>query len=161
MVLMTFRKMMMMTTPEGVESTGGNFGSVSPIRSSPSSAYWLYVYVFLISTTVASMKTWGVIYIGHFRSNEVRGHEIEANRTDERAKRDLVARPRWGRATGHYSYLLTSWCPTLAHFVRLEISEAWPLTLPFFESRSSWKVKSTNKRCFLPDRVWTRGEGIV
>jgi hypothetical protein len=38
MVLRVLMKKMMMTTPKGVESTEGDSGSVSPLRSPPAAA---------------------------------------------------------------------------------------------------------------------------
>ena len=78
--------------------------------------------------------------------------ENETNMDDigrSRANRAWVARSHFLTAPpGLLCSLLTSSRPTLARWMRLEICEPWPLTLPFFKSRSSWKVKNTNIRFF-------------
>jgi hypothetical protein len=55
-MLIKMMKMVLMPAPEGVESTGGDFSSVSPLRSPPAAACWLSVSVFFIYAVVVSMK---------------------------------------------------------------------------------------------------------
>lgn len=56
----------------------------------------------------------GGIY-SRFRSKHVRGRKIEVNQTIEGGKAPGGA----ARVLGLFPGSLTSWCPTLAHFVRL------------------------------------------
>jgi hypothetical protein len=66
-----------------------------------------------------------------------------------RAERGLVAQPEGEAAPPSlFPRLLTSWWPTLVHFVHLENSEAWPLSLLLLESRSSCNVRNTKSVVF-------------
>ena len=78
--------------------------------------------------------------------------KIEAKWTSE-GRKSLGGAPKGVGAPAHLLVsLLTSWWPTLAHFVRLENSVTWALSLLNSESRSSWKVKNTKKEVFcLPE----------
>jgi hypothetical protein len=136
-----------------VESIGGDSGSVFPLRSPPKAACRFSVYVFLIYAAIASTKPPGsCIYYFLGQNKSVRKILIRIRRT--RRKRPQVALSKGeGAPPGLFPSLLTSWCPTLSYFVRLKNSEAWPLTLPFLESRSSCNVKNTKKCRFLQSEL--------
>ena len=72
MVLMMLMKVLMlvlmMPLPEGVESTGGNSGSGSLLRSPPAAACCLSVLVFSIYAAASSRYASGEPYIVRFRS---------------------------------------------------------------------------------------------
>jgi hypothetical protein len=79
--------------------------------------------------------------LGQDEENHAKTDDIEG--TDR--KRVLVAQP--GRLTvPPICSPLTSWWPISSHFVCLKISKLCSLTMPFFESRSSWKVKNAKKK---------------
>jgi hypothetical protein len=65
-----------------------------------------------------------VVYIGVFRSNEVRGRGIEANRTDKGKKAPGGAPIGGGCATDPLSKPVDLLVSHLSSFFRLEISEA-------------------------------------
>jgi hypothetical protein len=98
------------------------------------------------------------LVLGQDEQNHAKADDIG----DSMRKRVLVARPGWLTApAGLICGLLASRWPTLSHFVRLKNSKPCSLTLPFFESRSSWKVENTKKKFFFPKLVKTKREGIV
>jgi hypothetical protein len=91
------------------------------------------------------MKPLGVVYIVVFKEKQVGSRNIGAIRTLEARKRHGGAPKEGRRATGPLSQPVDPLGPTSSHFVHLKISEAWPLTLTFLESRSSCNVKNAKK----------------
>jgi hypothetical protein len=125
----------MMTTPEGGGVHRRRFWQRFPPPISNGSGL-LTLYLCVSDLRNHSLDETLVVYIGVLGQNKlVRERLRRIGRT--RRKIAQVARPRWGAPPGLIPYILTTWCPTLSHFGRLEIFESWPLTLPFFESRSS------------------------
>ena len=68
-----FTVMMMDTSGGGMEEpSGGDSGSVSPLRSSPAAAFCLSVFWFCVSPPPPLSKRQGTFFIGVFRSRRSR-----------------------------------------------------------------------------------------
>jgi hypothetical protein len=61
-------KMLMMTTPEGVESTRGDSGSDSPFRTPSEGSHLALYFLFSISASVCFEITLGTLLIEGFSS---------------------------------------------------------------------------------------------
>jgi hypothetical protein len=143
-------KMLMVPTLEGVESTGGDSGSVSPLWSPSAAACWIYAYVSLISVAVASAKPWGsYIFLGQIKSVGIGLKRIRRTTV----KRMSVAPPVGeGMPPALESKSFVSFWPTSAHFVCLKIYEAWPWPWPF------WSLVAPGKLITLKRGVYRQTE---
>jgi hypothetical protein len=82
MVMIMLMKMMMMTTPEGVQSTEGDSGRVSPLQSPPTVDYRISIF-FAISTFVCREEKRQRVCIEGFWLKDTRTQMIEVSRTVE------------------------------------------------------------------------------
>ena len=90
----------MMTTPEGVEHTRGDSGSVSTLQSSPAVACKLSVSVFLISASCHPEIAIGALFIEGFRSRLIHRHKNGRHRTLEAETKGWGMARYPGRAMG-------------------------------------------------------------
>jgi hypothetical protein len=141
-------KMLMMPTPEGVESSGGHSGSVFPLRSLPAAACWLFVYMFF--------------YIRHHSLEETLEMEkYHAKGTLEMGK-STCDTPGGGRAC-HQASFPSCWplgVPLQPILFVSKIPKRGPLTLLFFESCSLCKVKNTKRAVFYQTELESEERGL-
>jgi hypothetical protein len=91
-----------------------------------------------------------------FFSTYIGGTSKERQMRPPMPKRAQVARSTFLTAPPSLVFIhMVPWWPTSSQHVLLKISKPCSMTLPFSESRSSWKVKML-KNVFLPKRVKSR-----
>ena len=143
-----------------MEPTGGDSGSDSPLRSSPGGSLLPLFCVFLISAPLQHGNARGSLHIVGFRSNRAEPRENGWHPTLEAETESGGAIQLPDRATWYHLQPVNLLVAHFSSFCSTKISEPCSLTLPSFESRSSWKVQNTNRRYFLLDRVITKREGL-
>jgi hypothetical protein len=137
--------MVMMNTPKGVEPTRGDSGSVPP----PLELLRCSMFLYFRSPRHHALGTprgtflWSIL--GEDKENHVKTDGIGRSRR----KRAQVAWPGyWAAPLVLFPRRLTSCCPTLAHFVLLEISEPCSWILPFLSPVAPRKTKTLIEAIF-------------
>ena len=100
-MVLVFTVVMMETSGGGMEEpTGGDSGSVSPLRSSPAAAFCLLFRVYRVSPLSPRETPRGTLFIVGFRSRRSHGDENGRHRSHEGEKRVPHAARGW--ASGLY-----------------------------------------------------------
>jgi hypothetical protein len=129
------------THRRGVEPIRGDFDSVSLLQTPSAIAFYFYISLFSISMPPCLENAQGTLFIVIFRSSR---REPRENRRHQALKAET--RPGGATPLVLIPSPLTSWCSTLAHFVRLEISMMCSVTVfPFSSLISPRKLKTLNK----------------
>ena len=117
--------------------------------------------VFDLRLRIFAIRVGGTLYRQFLGQTKLVARKLTRN-GPRKAERHLVARPRGVGAPAHLlGSLLTSWWPTLAHLVRLKISETWALSLLNSESRNSSKVKNTKKKVYCLEKLNTDKDDFI